>query len=126
MPPLMFPNRLYLRIVAVVAGACICFSVSAGDIEDADRAYARKDYVQAISLYRKAAAEGDAIAQFKLGGMYARSEGVALNHREAVSWFTQAAAKGYAPAQNSLGVRFEKGQGVVQNSARAAALYRSR
>ena len=124
MSPFTFLICLYLRLVAVVAGACICFSVSAGNIEDADKAYARKDYVQAISLYRKAAAEGDAIAQFKLGGMYARREGVAQNQREAVSWFTKAAAKGYAPAQNSLGVRFAKGQGVVQNSARAAALYR--
>ena len=124
MPQLTFTICRYLRVGAVVTGACLCFSVSAGDIEDADKAYARKDYSRAITLYRKAAAQGDAIAQFKLGGMYARSEGVPQNHREAVSWFTQAAAKGYAPAQNSLGVRFKKGQGVMQNSARAAALYR--
>jgi len=36
----------------------------AGDLEDAEAARDRKDYVKAVSLFRKAASDGDAVAQF--------------------------------------------------------------
>ena len=124
MPQSMSYTFARMRAVVLFTFAAVCIPVAAGDTEDADKAHARKDYAQAMTLYRKAAGQGDPVAEFKLGGMYTRGEGTAQNHREAVTWFTQAAAKGYAPAQNSLGVRFEKGQGVAQNTARAAALYR--
>jgi uncharacterized protein len=118
-------SRTFLRKTLIaLAFAFANFSALAGDLEDAEKAYARKDFAQAIALYRKAATQGDAAAQFNLGTMYAKGQGIAQNYQEAAALFLQSATQGYALAQNSLGVRYEKGQGVAQNPARAAALYR--
>ena len=99
-------------------------SAIAGDLDDAAKAYSRKDFANAAALYRKAATRGDATAQFKLGTMFAKGQGGPQDYREAASWFLKSAAQGYALAQNSLGVRYERGQGLPQDPARAAALYR--
>ena len=52
----------------------------------------------------KAKAEaGDAKAQFNLGYMYAKGQGVEKDFKEAVKWFQKAADQGYAHAQDNLG-----------------------
>ncbi|OQY56398.1 MAG: hypothetical protein DRR08_31480 [Candidatus Parabeggiatoa sp. nov. 2] len=48
---------------------------------------------------RKAATQGDSEAQYTLGLMYLKGEGVKKNVRLAKKWFRQAAAQGHAPAQ---------------------------
>jgi len=46
------------------------------------------DYAAAMKWYRKAAQQGDKHAQFQIGGMYQRGEGVAANAEQAHRWFT--------------------------------------
>ena len=74
-----------------------------------------KDFVQAVSWYRKAAEHGDAEAQFNLGNCYANGEGVAKDQVQAVSWYRKAADQGLAVAQFNLGVCYLYGQGVVKD-----------
>jgi len=51
----------------------------------------------------KAKAEsGNIDAQFNLGGMYDKGQGVEQDFREAVKWYQKAADQGFAPAQNAL------------------------
>lgn len=52
-----------------------------------------------IAKLRPAAEQGDASAQFRLGRMYARGEGVAENLVEAATWTRQAAEQGLPKAQ---------------------------
>ena len=118
------PKFRHLLIAFAIACALGGTLAAAADIKEAEKAYARKDFPQALTLFRKAAAEGDAAAKFNIGTMYAKGQGVPQNYAEAASWFLQSATQGYALAQNSLGVRYEKGQGVTQDPTRAAALYR--
>ncbi len=119
-------NSLFRCVVgAIVVGCALVIPVAhAGELQDAEKAYARKDFGQALALFRQVASKGDAAAQFNLATMYAKGQGVAQNYVEAAAWFLKSATQGYALAQNSLGVRYEKGQGVAQNPTRAAALYR--
>jgi TPR repeat protein/CHAT domain-containing protein len=49
------------------------------------------------------AERGDAEAQFNLGLMYQKGEGVAQNDVEAAKWFRKAAEQGHAAASGSLG-----------------------
>jgi hypothetical protein len=53
--------------------------------------------------FRKAAEQGDAPAQFRLGGAYFFGRGVAEDHAEAVRWWRKAADQGHAGAQDLLG-----------------------
>jgi TPR repeat protein len=61
-----------------------------------------QDKAEAVRLYRLAAAQGDADAQFNLGLMFAYGEGVAQDKAEAVRLYRLAAAQGDAKAAAAL------------------------
>jgi TPR repeat protein len=63
-----------------------------------------------------AAISGDTLAQWTLGGLYARGEcGLPQDYAEAAKWYRKAAEQNYVLAQVDLGVCLAKGQGVEQN-----------
>ena len=73
-----------------------------------------------VERYRKAAEQGDAEAQFKLGVRYINGQGVDQSYTEAVKWFRKAAEQGDADAQYNLGLGYEYGQGVEQSYTESA------
>ena len=70
---------------------------------------------------RKAAEQGNAEAQFNLGGMYANGLGVPEDQAEAAKWYRKAAEQGHAEAQCSLGVMYQFGRGVSESDTEAYA-----
>jgi TPR repeat protein len=83
-----------------------------------------KDYVQAVTWYRKAAAQGNRFAQHELGSLYADGQGVPQDDAQAVVWFRKAAEQGFWPAQYSLAMFYQLGRGAPQDWALAAVWYR--
>ena len=79
----------------------------------------RGDYQTAFKLWLPLAEQGDASAQFNLGMMYDKGEGVKQDDVEAVKWYRQAAEQGYAKAQYNLGVMYYQGEGVRQDKGQA-------
>ena len=73
--------------------------------------------------YRQAAEKGSAKAQFNLGNLYYKGEGVARNYGEAAKWYRRAAAQGNAEAQYHLGVIYGNGLGVPRDDAEAKKWY---
>lgn len=71
----------------------------------------------------KRAEQGQAIAQFDLGLMYDKGEGVIQDYKQAVHWFTKAAEQGLASAQYNLGVMYNKGEGVAQDYKKTVYWY---
>ena len=53
-----------------------------------------QNYAEAARLYRLAAEQGDALAQYNLGVMYGNGQGLPQNYQLAYMWFSLAAAKG--------------------------------
>ena len=53
-----------------------------------------QDDAEAVNCYRRAADQGDADAQFKLGVMYSEGRGVPQDDAEAVNWYRLAAEQG--------------------------------
>jgi uncharacterized protein len=92
--------------------------------ELAGAASVRKDYVNALSIYRPLANKGNAVAQTRLGVMYQNGRGVPQDYAEAARLYRLAADQGMAPAQAELGVMYFRGEGVPQNDAEAVRLYR--
>jgi len=82
------------------------------------------DYVEAVKWYRKAAEQGDAVAQDNLGKMYYDGTGVTQDYAEAVKWYRKVAEQGFASAQYNLGQMYRKGKGVTQDYAEAVKWYR--
>ncbi len=83
-----------------------------------------QDDAEAVRLYRLAAAQGDADAQYNLGAMFEKGQGVAKDDAEAVRLYRIAAAQGHARAQCKLGFMFAKGRGVAKDDTEAVRLYR--
>lgn len=64
---------------------------------------------------RKAAENGDVIAQDKLGNMYSKGAGVPVDYKQAITWYTKAAEQGYALSQANLAFMYYEGVGVPKN-----------
>ncbi|OJW71116.1 MAG: hypothetical protein BGO68_04700 [Candidatus Amoebophilus sp. 36-38] len=62
-----------------------------------------QDQDKEIEVYKKAAEQGDAEAQFKLGLCYEIGQGVKIDWQEAVKWYQRAAEQGFVTAQSKLG-----------------------
>lgn len=60
------------------------------------------DQVKAAELFRRAAVQDDADAQYDLGWCYESGLGVAEDRQQAIEWYSKAAAKGHAIALQRL------------------------
>jgi hypothetical protein len=84
----------------------------------------KKDPVEAVAWYRKAAEQDFATAQFNLGDMYEGGRGVPQDDVQAVAWYRKAAEQGLAGAQSSLGECYGRGAGVERDPVEEVAWYR--
>ena len=77
--------------------------------------------VHAVSRHvlRRAAAHGDADAQFLLGNWYEYRRGVAQDNTAATTWYRKAAEQGHALAQHALGFMYAHGRGVAHDDVEA-------
>jgi TPR repeat protein len=73
------------------------------------------DTAGALALYRAAAADGDAAAQFALGVVYAAGMGVTRDYGEAMIWHRLAAARTYSPSQYAICRLYADGLGTARD-----------
>lgn len=78
---------------------------------------------QAVRAIEKAAAAGNAEAQFQLGVMYANGDEVPLNYSRAAELIRQAAEQGLVAAQSTLAWLCANGYGVAQSDEEARGWY---
>jgi uncharacterized protein len=98
--------------------------VAAGPYEDAVAAHARGEYATVLRFIRPLAEQGYVNAQFDLGSMYVKGQGVPQDYAEAQRWFRLAADKGNVRAQTRLGIMYAEAQGVPQNYVEARRWFR--
>jgi localization factor PodJL len=72
---------------------------------------------------RKAAAGGDARAQFEIAAIYTEGRAVPEDLKSAAIWYERAGIQGFAPAQYRLGNLYENGNGVEKDLAQARLWY---
>src|SRR5690606_38659877 len=97
---------------------------AAADFKAGLEAYQAGNYAVALSEWRPYAERGDAHAQYNLGLLYSRGEGVPVDYAEAARWYQKAADQGIVAAQFNLGILCAKGQGVAQDHSLALEWYR--
>jgi TPR repeat protein len=68
-----------------------------------------QDYAHAVAWYRKAADQGDALAQTCLGDLYRDGKGVRQDYAQAAAWYRKAADQGNAYGQAGLGLIYLNG-----------------
>ena len=112
-----------MRVRAAVCAALILVAmlgaVVAGPLDDANEALKRKDYANAVRLYRPLATKGDPSAQVNLGFMYDEGLGVPQDYAEAVKWYRRAADQGEPHGLSNLANMYRDGLGVPQDYIQA-------
>ena len=108
-----------MRQLLIIVALVFAHAAWSGDYEDGVAAFQRNDDSTALVKFRRAAEQGSAAAQDKLGVMYAYGHGVAQDYKEAVRWYRLAAKSGFNNAQHNLGFMYSNGRGVVQDYVRA-------
>ena len=106
------------RIVAVLLAALMALvsqSAIADELTDALIRYVVRDYARATEMLTPLAERGNAVAQLKLGIIYARGEGVPLDSVAALRWLAAAAEQGKSEAQFELGLAHRHGLGTPVN-----------
>ena len=113
--------RILIFAILLLGGAG---SALAG-VEAGIEAYTRGDYLAARTAWEPLASDGDAQAQYFLGHLYARGEGVAQDPTQALRWFHAAAEQGEPYGQFALGHAYEHGLGVTPDPSAAVRWYRA-
>ena len=97
--------------------------IAVAGFDEGFAAYEKKDYTTALQEFTPLARQGYASAQYNLGLMHDKGQGLPQNDKEAVKWFRLAADKGHASTQANLGVMYEYGKGVDLSRVVAYAFY---
>ena len=117
----VFSTRLpMLRLISIlIISVCGVTSAAAQSLERAEAAYFRGDYADAMRLMQPLAQQGDKHAQYLIGFMYDRGQGVSKDPAKAAEWYSLAAERGHPHAQNNLGVLYKNGRGVSKDYVKA-------
>lgn len=78
---------------------------------------------QQLDVWRQAANNGNVDAQYNLGFIYHKGDGVHIDYREALKWYQMAAEQGHLKAQCYIGEMYLNGLGVKKNNRMAMEWY---
>ena len=103
---------------------CLVLLVTVGPACKADfqaglNAYKKGDYAAALKEWQPIAEQGDPNAQYNLGLLYAKGQGVSRDLAKAAEWYHKAADQGVPAAEYNLGVMYSNGEGVPQDTSTA-------
>ena len=105
---LRFPVAFVLSIVCLAAPAW-------ADFKTGMDAYQRGDYATALAEWQPLAEQGQAVAQYQLGLLYANGKGATKDDAKARQWYEKAAVQGHTEAQVNLGVMLMYARGGQQD-----------
>ncbi len=105
----------FLLHIPLLVGLLLIPALGWADFQAGVDAYERGDYDTAMAEFRPLAEQGDASAQYNLGLMYDKGQGVPQDNTVAVKWYRLAADQGYAKAQNNLAAMYYSGKGVLKD-----------
>lgn len=112
-----------MKRIAVFVAALMALAAPAWASYDTGwYAYTAGDFALAHSEWRPLAEAGDARAQYQLGLMYQKGEGVDADPAEAARLFGLAAGQGHSPSSFNLAQLYYTGNGVPRDHGEAARL----
>jgi ATP-dependent protease ClpP protease subunit len=128
LPALSFANAGgKVSVVRRIQIVCCLFFIAtcawAGAYEDGVAAYDQGRFEVALALWLPLAESGLAAAQFNVGVLFEKGQGVTQNYAEAARWYIKAAEQGDAEAQYDVALLFERGAGVPPDQERARYWY---
>lgn len=105
-----------MRILTIIL-SLVCVSAFAQDKFSEEN----KEFKKIFAQTKVKADQGDAIAQWSMGGIYRAGSGVKQNFVESAKYYQKSADQGYASAQSELAECYVTGQGVERDLIKAYA-----
>jgi len=105
-------SRLAVACGLVAAILCGAPAAWAGELVAGLAAYQNGDYARALAEFQPLADEGDITAQYYMGELYLKGQGVPQDFEKAVKWYAMAAEYGHGAAQANLGALLTLGLGT--------------
>ena len=115
-------SRIYSRLILAAVSLAVCGGARA-DFQDGLEAYKNGNYLYAFDEFRSLALDGDAAAQYRLGVMYTKGQGVPQDDKQAALWYLKAAEQDDTRAQFAIAEMYHQGQGVPQDDKQSALWY---
>jgi hypothetical protein len=115
-------------IAAAVAGLLASSDLARAldpGLDDALAVYRRGGYAEALTKLSAIAARRDPEAEYWLGAIYEKGQGVPRDLAAAARWYGLASDQGFAAAAFRLGLLYDAGKGVTANRAMALQLYQA-
>lgn len=110
---------------------CLAFLLGASrlagaqTLDDANRAYEKREYAKARDILEKLSAQGVTEAEFRLAGMYVDAVGIPRNAQRGMVLYESAARKGHAGAMFFLATELAHGGLIAPDTKRSMALLRT-
>lgn len=114
--------RLAVRLIHLTVATAILIALQGpawAGFREGLKAYYVLDYRTALKEWLPVAEQGDRRAQYQIGVLHYRGEGVPPDFAEAAKWFRRAAERGDADAQFNLGLLYLDGKGLPKDFVRA-------
>lgn len=106
---------IVLSAVVLALAAPVAIAGPEDDTQQAENEFARGNLIVALTLWKKAAEQGYAPAQARLGDIYDKAE----EDKDAAEWYRKAAVQGNAAGEFGLGGMYAKGEGVAKDPVQA-------
>ena len=122
---MIYDRPISFRFAIALVLSIVCLAAPAwADFKAGENAYRRGDYATALREWQPLAKQGHAVAQYNLGLLYAKGQGVPKDDAQARQWHEKAAVQGHADAQVNLGSLYDYGRGGPQDFKMAVRWYR--
>ena len=110
-------NPPMARKIIIVALATLILTgpVKAAEFDKGFEAYGRGDYAAAFETWLALGRGGHPHAQYNLGQMYRRGQGISRDLAEAAVWYRRAAMRNHRSAQYNLGSMYVRGLGIPRD-----------
>ncbi|GMQ99203.1 MAG: hypothetical protein BMS9Abin18_0019 [Zetaproteobacteria bacterium] len=120
---LHFTNGKTVEIVAPVRGPGSIQEPASQIYKQAMSLVRKENTTDAATLFQQAAEKGNRRAQYQLGLLYARGDGVQKNLVKAREWLRKAAMQGHPKAQFYLGQMYVFGDGGEKDNVKATTWF---
>ncbi len=115
-------KKISLTLALLILGFS---SVARADFNDGVVAYTMQDFNKAFPVFQSLAETSDhAMAQYWLGMMYLKGQGVEQDYENAGKWFRKSAEHGVPQAQYKLGELYYQGNGLPKDYESAYIWYK--
>ncbi len=119
-------SGLSVFLMLCITGCASVHGLSSAEREAGDKAYASGKYSLAAEKYISAADDGDVVAQYRIGQMYAEGRGVSRNPGQAASNVLKSADQGYGPACMTAASWYLSGSNGLPKDEKKGAEYLSK